>query len=205
MKKIILFSFLAFFAGKIIAQNIHSIEVGTAAPNQEHEMLDVSGKKVSIKTSIGKQGLLIMFSCNTCPYVIKNQERTNAIAAYAKQNGYGVLIINSNEAKRSDDDSFEAMKDYAKNQKYNCYYTLDKNSTMADAFGATRTPEIFLLDAEGIVVYKGAIDDNPANAKAVKREHLKIAMSELKAGKQISMKESKSVGCSIKRIEVAEN
>lgn len=200
-----LFSFLAFFAGKIIAQNIHSIEVGTAAPNQEHEMLDVSGKKVSIKTSMGKQGLLIMFSCNTCPYVIKNQERTDAIAAYAKQNGYGILIINSNEGKRSDDDSFEAMKEYAKKQKYIGFYTLDKNSTMANAFGATRTPEVFLLDVEGIVVYKGAIDDNPADAKAVKREHLKIAMSELKEGKQISVKESKSVGCSIKRVEAAEN
>ena len=199
MKKLILFSFLAFFAGRIIAQNIKSIDVGKAAPKVDVEMLDISGQKVSIKSAMGEKGVLVMFSCNTCPYVIKNEERTKAIMAYAHKNGYGVIIINSNEAKRDQDDSYEEMMTYAKKQNYTCYYTVDENSNIADVFGATRTPEVFLIDAKGIVVYKGAIDDNPAEAENVKREHLKIAIDELNSGKAITVKESKSVGCSIKR------
>jgi hypothetical protein len=140
-----------------------------------------------------------MFSCNTCPYVIKNEARTKAIAEYAQKNGMGVILFNSNEAKRDSDDSFEAMKEYAKKQGYQWYYAADAKSTIANAFGATRTPEVFLINKSGVIVYKGAIDDNPSEPENVKREHLKIAIDEVTKGKTISVKESKSVGCSIKR------
>lgn len=199
MKKAILFSFLAFFAGRIIAQNIQSLPVGSAAPKLDLQMQDVSGKAISIKDAMKENGVLVMFSCNTCPYVIKNQERTKAIAEYALKNGMGVILFNSNEAKRDSDDSFEAMQEYAKKQGYNWYYAADAKSTIADAFGATRTPEVFLINKAGIIVYKGAIDDNPSEAENVKRQHLKIAIDEAVKGKAISVKESKSVGCSIKR------
>lgn len=200
MKKVILFSVLAFFAGHLIAQNIQSLPVGKEAPLASYEMLDVSNKKVSIKSATEKNGLLLMFSCNTCPYVIKNQERTKAIAAFAKKHNVGVLIVNSNEAKRTEDDSFTAMQAYAKEQGYNFYYAEDAKSELANAFGATRTPEVFLIDSKGVIVYKGAIDDNPSEAPNVKREHLKIAIEELVDGKSITVKESKSVGCTIKRV-----
>ncbi len=199
MKKAILFSFLAFFAGRIIAQNIQSVAVGTAAPMLDLQMQDVSGKGVSIKEAMKENGVLVMFSCNTCPYVVKNEERTKAIAEYAQKHGMGVILFNSNEAKRDSDDSFEAMKEYAKKQGYNWYYAADAKSTIANAFGATRTPEVFLINKAGIIVYKGAIDDNPSEAENVKRQHLKIAIDEVTKGKTISVKESKSVGCSIKR------
>ncbi len=199
MKKVILCSFLAFFVGRLIGQNIQSLPVGTEAPMVDLQMQDVSGKAISIKESMKENGVLVMFSCNTCPYVIKNEERIKAIATYAQQNNFGVIVFNSNEAKRDDDDSFDAMKVYAKNKGYNWYYAADAKSTLANAFGATRTPEIFLINAKSIIVYKGAIDDNPSEAENVKREHLKIAMQELTNGKSISVKESKSVGCSIKR------
>lgn len=199
MKKVILFSFMAFFAGRIIAQNIQSLPVGSEAPLMNHEMQDISEKPVSIKSAMGENGVLIMFSCNTCPYVIKNEERTNLIAAYAQKNKIGVLLINSNEANRSGDDSFDAMQIFAKKNRYAFYYAEDAKSIVANKFGATRTPEIFLVNTKGIIVYKGAIDDNPSDAKNVKREHLKIAIAELVNGKEISVKESKSVGCSIKR------
>jgi peroxiredoxin len=199
MKKAILFSFLAFFAGRIIAQNIQSLAVGTAAPMLDLQMQDVSGKGISIKEAMKENGVLVMFSCNTCPYVIKNEARTKAIAEYAQKNGMGVILFNSNEAKRDSDDSFEAMKEYAKKQGYQWYYAADAKSTIANAFGATRTPEVFLINKSGVIVYKGAIDDNPSEPENVKREHLKIAIDEVTKGKTISVKESKSVGCSIKR------
>jgi len=163
-------------------------------------MKDISGTEVSLKDAQTKKGLLVMFSCNTCPYVIKNQSRTYEVCKYAQGNGIGVAILNSNEAKRSEDDSYEDMKTYAKEQGYNWYYLVDKNSSLADAFGANRTPECFLFDGNGKLVYHGAIDDNPSDASAVSRKHLITAIDEMNAGKEVSVKQTKSVGCSIKRL-----
>ncbi|MFY7899722.1 MAG: thioredoxin family protein [Chitinophagaceae bacterium] len=200
MKRILFFSFLGIFAGKLLAQkNIQSLPIGTKAPLTEQTMKDVSSKMVSIKDAMMANGVLVMFSCNTCPYVIKNQDRTKSIANYAIQNKLGVIILNSNEAQRNADDSFEAMKNYAKAQGYNYYYVVDENAAVANAFGATRTPEIFLLNKEGTIIYKGAIDDNPADATQVKSIFLKEAIDELVSGKPITVKESKSIGCTIKR------
>jgi len=200
MKRILLFSLLGLITGKIIAQkNIQSLPVGTKAPMVDVKMKDVSDKMVSIKDAMMDNGVLVMFSCNTCPYVIKNQDRTKSIANYALQNKLGVIILNSNEAQRNADDSFDAMKKYAKSQGYNYHYVVDANASVADAFGATRTPEIFLINKEGTIVYKGAIDDSPADATQVKTIFLKEAINEVVAGKPITVKESKSIGCTIKR------
>jgi peroxiredoxin len=181
------------------AQNLTPISIGSAIPMSELKMQDISGKEISLKEASGKNGLLVMFSCNTCPYVIKNQERTKQICEYAKANGLGVVVINSNEDLRSNEDSYDAMKKYAADQGYKWSYVVDTDSKLANAFGATRTPETFLFNAEGKLTYHGAIDDNPSDATAVSRHHLKEAISEMKSGKQVSVKESKSVGCSIKR------
>lgn len=177
------------------------LPIGTKIPMADTKMELVSGESKSLQELATKKGLLVMFSCNTCPYVIKNQERTVQINKYAKKLGYGVVVINSNEAQRGSDDSYDAMKKYAADQKYNWAYAVDKNSTVADAFGANRTPECFLFDGNMKLVYHGAIDDNPSDASNITRHHLKEAIDELNAGKDISVKESKSVGCTIKRIK----
>jgi thioredoxin-related protein len=175
------------------------ITIGADLPKAAVKMQDVSGKMISIKDAAKANGVLVMFSCNTCPYVLKNQDRTVEIAAYALQKDLGVIVLNSNEAYRTKDDSFDAMKTYAKDQKYKWSYVVDKNHEIADAFGANRTPEVFMFDKNMKLVYHGAIDDNPSDATAVNRSHLKMAINELTEGKEISVKESKSVGCSIKR------
>lgn len=175
------------------------LPIGSSLPKAETKMLDVSGKQVSIKEAMKTKGVLVMFSCNTCPYVVKNQQRTIVVANLAKKLDIGVIILNSNEAQRSTEDSYEAMKSYAKEQHYNSFYVVDKNNEVADAFGANRTPECFLFDKNMKLVYHGAIDDNPSDADNVGRQHLKEALTELNKGVEISVKESKSVGCSIKR------
>jgi thioredoxin-related protein len=175
------------------------LSIGSSMPKADMKMKDVSGKMISIKEVAKSNGVLGMFSCNTCPYVVKNLDRTIAINDFAQKMKLGVIVLNSNEAYRSEDDSYEAMQAYAKEQKYNWNYVVDKNNEMADAFGANRTPEVFLFDKNMILVYHGAIDDNPSDATAVKRQHLKEAINELAAGKEITVKESRSVGCSIKR------
>ena len=177
---------------------LNELPIGSSLPKATVQMKDVSGKEVSLKDAKKANGLLVMFSCNTCPYVIKNQQRTKEIAAFALQNNIGIILVNSNEAQRSDDDSFEAMKQYAKEQDYKWYYVADRNSELADAFGAKRTPECFLFNKEDKLVYHGAIDDNPGG-DAAQRKHLKEAMSELLANKEVSVKTTRSVGCGIKR------
>jgi hypothetical protein len=131
--------------------------------------------------------------------VIKNEERTSEIGRYAQKMNVGVILLNSNEAYRSGEDSYEAMKSYAAERKYEWNYVLDKNHEIADAFGANRTPECFLFDNNLKLVYHGAIDDNPSDEKSVNRRHLREAIIQLVAGQEISVKESRSVGCTIKR------
>jgi thioredoxin-related protein len=199
MKKTIL-ALLLIPALAFTSRYADPLEIGAALPKVDRKMKDVSGKELSFADVKTKKGLLVMFSCNTCPWVIRNQERTRQICAYAMEKGLGVILLNSNEGSRSDGDSFEAMQDYAKEQGYKWSYVVDKNHEMADAFGADRTPECFLFDGNDKLVYHGAIDDNPQSADGVKRSHLKEAINEILQGKQVSVKKSRSVGCNIKRI-----
>jgi thioredoxin-related protein len=175
------------------------LPIGAATPKADLKLKDISGKEVSLKEVKKKNGLLVMFSCNTCPWVIKNQSRTKEIASYAISKEIGVILLNSNEGQRDDADSFSEMKEYAANQGFNWYYAVDANNVLADEFGANRTPEVFLFNAEGKHVYHGAIDDNPGDASGVSRKHLKEAIDEVVAGKDVSVKESRSMGCQIKR------
>ena len=199
MKKIGLLFLLAALA-LFAFRSINELPLGAALPKADVKLKDVSGKEITLQQARQANGLLVMFSCNTCPFVVKNQQRTQEIGHYALDKKVGVILINSNEAQRGEDDSFEAMKKYAKEQGYQWSYVVDKNSELADAFGATRTPECFLFDKDGKLVYHGAIDDNPGNAGAVGRKHLQIAIEELTSGKDIVVKTSRSVGCGIKRL-----
>ena len=175
------------------------LPIGAEMPKATVKMKDVSGKETSIKDALKKSGVLVMFSCNTCPYVIKNEQRTVAIGEYAQKQDVGIIILKSNEAQRTSDDSYDEMKKYASEKKYNWSYVVDKNNEIADAFGANRTPECFLFDKNLKLVYHGAIDDNPTDDSKVTRQHLKEAINELVAGKEVTVKESRSVGCTIKR------
>jgi thioredoxin-related protein len=190
MKKLIIAP-LALLALSLAALTPPSdpIKPGDTLPNADLKMKDVSGKMISLKEATGEKGLLVMFSCNTCPYVVKNQARTIDAINIAKGLKIGVAILNSNEAKRDEDDSFRDMQEYAKNNGYaGAYYMLDENSKQADAFGANRTPECFLFDKDGKLVYHGAIDDNPADETNVSRKHLALAMDELAKQQPVTVK-----------------
>ena len=200
MKKIF-FSAIPIIAIGIFAfKSIDPLPIGASLPNPEKKMKDISGKDVSFKDAINTKGLLVMFSCNTCPVVRAYQSRTLEACKYANDKQIGVILLNSNEAYRSNGDSFNDMKSYASEQNYNWPYVVDNNSTMANAFGASRTPECFLFNADGKLVYHGAIDDNQNGPDEVTRKHLVVAMDEMLAGKDVSVKKTRSVGCNIKRI-----
>lgn len=187
------FSFMAFTFNEVLP-------IGSTLPKGDVKLKDIAGNEISLKDVKQKNGLLVMFSCNTCPYVVKNQQRTKAICTYAQKSDVGIIILNSNEGQRNNDDSYAAMKEYASGQQYKWKYAVDQNHVLADAFGASRTPECFLFDKDLKLVYHGAIDNSPASEENVTRKHLQIAIDEMIAGKEIATKESKSVGCGIKRI-----
>jgi len=201
MKKIF-FSALPIVALAVIALRpaADPLPIGSAIPKAEVKMKDISGKEVSFKDATKKNGLLVMFSCNTCPVVHKYESRTVEICKKALANNIGVILLNSNEASRGDGDSYNDMKDYAGKLGYTWNYVVDAKSEMADAFGANRTPECFLFDKNGKLVYHGAIDDNSSGPDEVTRKHLSIAIDESLGGKDVSTKNTRSVGCSIKRL-----
>jgi peroxiredoxin len=199
MEKLLIAAILPLMFSLHFIPVIESLPIGSSIPKADVVMKDVTGKNITLREARKENGLLVMFSCNTCPVVIVNQQRTAAISKFATDQKIGVILLNSNEDYRDGADSPEAMKKYADNQQYQWYYAIDKNSELADAFGAKRTPECFLFDKNGKLVYHGAIDDNPQDEASSKRQHLKEAITEMNAGKPVSVAETRSVGCSIKR------
>ena len=201
MKKIFFALLPVVFATSLaFKSSVDPLPIGAPLPNPDKKMKGVAGMEVSFKDAMNTKGLLVMFSCNTCPVVHAYQSRTIEICNYAKSKEIGVILLNSNEASRDDGDSFSDMKDYASKQRYDWPYVVDENSVMANAFGATRTPECFLFNTDGKLVYHGAIDDNQNGADEVTRKHLKIAMDEMLGGKDVAVKTTRSVGCTIKRL-----
>jgi hypothetical protein len=177
-------------------------ELGLNAPMPmaDEKMKDVSGKEVSLNTSKTSKGILVIFSCNTCPYVKLSETRIKELSDECSKQGVGCIIINSNEAQRADEDSFDAMVKYAAAQKLTCPYVVDTNSKLADAFGAAKTPQCFLFNNKGLI-YKGSIDDNVKDPAAVKEHYLKDAINALAKNEIPKMQETKSIGCTIKRVE----
>lgn len=190
---------LAIFSYAFVPLVSSELEIGKKAPKTELKMKDISGKDISLKDIKGQNGLLVIFSCNTCPWVVAWEDRYSEIYEIAGKNNVGMVAVNSNEAQRDDDDSFEAMKEHAKSLGFSFHYVLDKNSELADAFGATRTPHVFLFDKDLKLVYRGAIDDNSKDKTAVTKPFLKNAIENMAKGKEIDPQTTRSLGCTIKR------
>ena len=119
------------------------LAIGSKAPLADVLMMNVNGTQMSLNTAAGPNGLLVVFSCNTCPFVVGNGEKSdgwegryNETAIFAKENGVSMVLVNSNEAKRDNHDSMDAMKVHARTNNYGMPYLLDANHQLADAFGA---------------------------------------------------------------------
>jgi len=180
---------------------MQQLNLGDKLPMAAVAMMDISGNKVAPQEAAMENGLLVTFSCNTCPYVLAWEERYVAAANHALGKKVGVYTVNSNEAKREGDDSYDGMKTYADKNGYKFSYVVDEKSTFANACGATKTPDVFLFNNKMELVYKGAIDDSPKDASTVEVPYLKNAVDNMIEGKPIDPGTTKSIGCSIKRIK----
>ena len=174
------------------------LDIGSEMPLAEVKMADVGGKNVSLKDAMGENGLLVVFSCNTCPWVNAWEDRYISVSKLSQKKGVGMIAINPNEGSRENGDSMDDMQSRAKKAKYDFYYTLDKESKLASAFGASRTPQIYLFNNKGTLVYRGAIDDNARRPRKVENPYLMDAINAMVAGKKINTASTKALGCGIK-------
>jgi len=194
-------AFAASYAFISSDEKYEALAIGKKAPKADVKMADISGKSVSLNDIKKENGLLVIFSCNTCPFVLAWEDRYPSLGEQCAKNNIGMVLVNSNEARRKGVDSMEEMKKHASDKNYNSYYTIDENSELANAFGAKTTPHVYLFDKDMKLVYRGAIDDTEGRDDVSPKElYLKNALDNIAAGKKVNPSETKSVGCSIKRV-----
>jgi len=163
----------------------------------EFTLVGTDGMKHSLN-DYSEMHRAVIFSCNHCPYVRAWEDRMVAIQRDYASKGVQLIAINSNDAERYPEDSFENMKARAKEKHFNFPYLRDEDQKVAKLYGAQRTPEVFLFDREPILRYHGAIDDNYDDPNAVKRHYLRDALDALIGGTKTSVPETQPVGCTIK-------
>ena len=164
----------------------------------EVKMRSVDGRLFNLEELRGAKGTLVVFSCNHCPWAKAWEERIVQAGNAALQRGIGVAMINANDPSAYPEDRFEVMIERAKSRGMQFPYLVDETSDVARAFGAGHTPEIFLFDAAGKLVYTGAFDDNADDPGAVKQRYAQDAIDALLAGKPVPVPVTKGIGCSIK-------
>jgi peroxiredoxin len=175
-----------------------ALEIGDALPSGDVRMKNVDGNEVTLAGAMGPKGLLVVFSCNHCPWVQRWESRIVDLGNAYSSKGVGVVAVNSNDTAEYPDDGFEPMQARAREKGYGFPYVVDATSDVARAFGASKTPEAYLFDAQGKLVYTGTIDDNAKDASAVTAPYLKDALDAVASGKPVATAKTKALGCSIK-------
>jgi len=191
------------------AQNeeLKTLPIGQVVPMTDYKMENIDGKMLDLQSSAGEKGLLVVFSCNTCPFVVGSdffegwEKQYNDLKTFAEAHGYKMVLVNSNEGKRDADDSKEAMQKRANEKSYTMPYLVDKNSQLADAFGARTTPHIFLLNQKMELIYTGAIDNKVDSKRSSDEKYLEDAIKAGATGKEIELNSTPPRGCSIKRVK----
>ncbi len=172
------------------------IPIGTKTP--DFSLTGTDGKVYSLTSFAYKKLLIIIFTCNHCPYVHAYEDRIKQFQRNYSERGVQIVAINSNDDSSHPEDSFERMITRAKIKKYNFPYLRDESQETAKAFGASHTPEVFLFDQKRNLVYYGKIDDNWKQPEKVVSRYLKDAVEETLQNKSVSVPETYAIGCTIK-------
>jgi len=174
-----------------------AIGIGETITDTGVKMKNVDGSVVSIGDIKGEKGTLVMFTCNHCPFVKGWQKTMVEISNAYQAKGFGVIFINPNNPDAKGD-TFEGMQELAKSEGYEFPYVVDSTSDVARNFGAKKTPDVFLFDAGGKLVYQGAVGEGGRNPTEGGQPYLKNALDALLAGKKVDVESTKAVGCGIK-------
>jgi len=168
----------------------------------DFKLKSVDGKMYSMADYKDAKGFIVVFTCNSCPYAVKYEDRLNDLAKKYTPKGYVVLAINPNDPDVKADDSYELMKVRAKDKGFVFPYMIDEGQKVFPLYGATKTPHVFLLDKNRVVKYIGAIDDSSDDASMVKEKYVENAIAALEKGTSPSPATTKAIGCSIKSKKV---
>ena len=173
-----------------------AISVGSTAP--DFKLKGVDGEEYSLDSFADKKAVAVIISCNHCPYVLAWEDRMIAIQRDYEARGVALIAINPNDDVAYPADSFDNMVRRSEEKGFNFPYVRDETQETARAYGASRTPEVFLLDADRTVHYHGAIDDNYDDPNAVQQHYLRDAIEALLAGKEPEVSTTPPVGCTVK-------
>ncbi len=209
MKTIFLFTLVSILSAGPLSQTdfqqspepMSGVSVGDKAP--DFNLRNIDGKMYSfesIKDANGQQpkGYILVFTCNTCPFAKANEERLVSLHNQYAAKGYPVVAIQPNDPKMSPGDSFEAMKANAAQKSFPFLYLFDEDQEVFPKYGATKTPEVYLIDQELIVRYHGAIDDSVRDPSGVEERFVENAITALENGKAPQPATTKAIGCGIK-------
>ncbi len=173
-----------------------AINLGERIP--EFSLPATDGKHYSSAALAGEQATVVMFWCNHCPYVMSNQDRVIGMQREFKEKGVKFAAICSNNSDSHPADSFDKMIERAQEMNYNFPYLHDASQEVAKAFGAQRTPEVYLFDNEGKLRYHGRIDDNHEDVSKARSHDLLNAINAVLQGKAPHPAETGALGCTIK-------
>ncbi|GAB5425846.1 MAG: thioredoxin family protein [Crocinitomicaceae bacterium] len=181
------------------------LKIGKKMPLSSYEMIGSDDATYTLSDLKGENGLIVVFSCNTCPFVVGSSSfdgwegQYNTIYEKAQAQNIGMVLVNSNAAKREGDDSKEAMRTHKEEQGYKMPYVIDKDAKLADAMGAKTTPHVYMFDKDGKLIFKGSIDNSWDTKKEKLETYLNDAIEAVASGSDISVNSSTPRGCSIKR------
>lgn len=168
---------------------------------EDFSLKNVNGKKVAMSDYKDAKGFIVIFTCNHCPYAVAYEDRIIALDKKFSKLGYPVIAINPNNPDKQKEDSYDLMKVRAKEKGFTFPYLFDDGQKIFPKFGATKTPHVYVLqktEKGNVVQYIGAIDDNYEDEKAVKQTYVQDAVDALLKGKEVPVRQTKAIGCSIK-------
>lgn len=166
---------------------------------ENFSLKNIDDTSVSLLNYKEAKGFIIIFTCNTCPYSVANEDRIIALDKKYKTLGFPVIAINPNDPIAVPGDSFAKMKVRAQEKGFKFPYLLDDGQKVYPKFGATKTPHVYIVTKKDMKVqYIGAIDNSSRDADNVTEEYVENAVDALLAGKEIEKKETRAIGCSIK-------
>jgi peroxiredoxin len=178
---------------------IPTIPLGSKAP--DFDLPGVDGKHHSLASFANKPVLVVIFSCNHCPYVKAYEDRMVSIQADYMARGVQLVAINSNDEKAYPEDSFPEMVHRASQKKFNFPYLRDEPQKAVEAYGAVCTPHVFVFDNKRVLRYRGRIDDSK-DPSAVTSPDLRNALDDLLKGGEVRVPDTRPFGCSIKWFSV---
>ncbi|TAE33561.1 MAG: thioredoxin family protein [Cytophagales bacterium] len=167
----------------------------------DFQVRNIDNQFIALNKYANQKGIVVVFMANHCPFAKAYEDRLMAIHNRFAPQGFPVLAVQASDVAAYPEDAYETVQSRSRERGFPFPYTIDEIQAVARAFGATRTPQVFVLtvaNGKFVVRYSGAIDDNPQDAAGVQKRHLEDALNSLLAGQSVTTNTTRPIGCAIK-------